>query len=88
MLIQQSKPDQRPVPHTLEEIAQYKAELKQAVRQQEQLLGESFRTFAAPAAGISSVARMAGLFTKGLTVFEGVLFGIRAIRTIRKYFRG
>ncbi|MDO4163091.1 MAG: hypothetical protein Q4D56_01715 [Bacteroides sp.] len=76
-------PTQTPV--TLESIAARKAELLQQIRQQKEAMNQITHEIFAPLAPATNKAdAIMRSFNTGMAVFDGVMFGIKIMKRVRK----
>lgn len=71
---------------TLEEIASRKAELKQDLEIQKNIILASFKEVSEPF-NMTSPLKLVKNFSSGFAIFEGVMFGLKIIRRVRGFFK-
>lgn len=71
----------------LEELKAYKTELRKEVNLQKEKLTVSFDRLVTPLMNTSPLTFLISNVTKGFSIVEGILFGVRTVRRILRFFR-
>lgn len=72
---------------TIDTLHLYKQELKKEMAVQHQLLEEACHRLVSPFSRTSSVSSLMGSVTRSVAIFDGVMFGLRMYRKIRRIIR-
>lgn len=77
----------KPIPDTLEAIAQQKAEVLQQIRIQKRKMDGLVHELLAPLEpAANKAAALTRAFNTGMAVFDGVRLGMKLMRRFRKFF--
>lgn len=77
----------KPIPDTLEEVAQQKAEVQRQIRiQKRKMDGLARELFAPLEPATNKAAALTRAFNTGMVVFDGVRLGMKLMRRFRKFF--
>ncbi|MCH5329112.1 MAG: hypothetical protein J1E02_08830 [Coprobacter sp.] len=72
---------------TIDTLQAYKRSLKQEIAGQRERLHDSCFRLVSPFSRSSSASSLMGSITRSVAVFDGVMFGLRMYRKIRRIFR-